>query len=70
MRLDRLVRQAVLSISENGVGFDPPELLANPKEGHFGLRVLGDVVTDAGGELLLASAPGAGTHWQLSVPLP
>ena len=70
VRLERDESHAVLAISDNGVGFDAPHLLANPKEGHFGLRVLGDVVADAGGELLLASAPGAGTHWQLRIPLP
>jgi len=31
--------------------------------------VMGDVVSEAGGELLLSSAPGAGTRWQLRVPL-
>lgn len=70
VRLERDDRHAVLKISDNGVGFEAPELLARPKEGHFGLRVLGDVVADAGGELLLASAPGAGTRWQLRIPLP
>jgi two-component system, NarL family, sensor kinase len=70
VRLEREERHAVLAINDNGVGFDAPDRLANPKEGHFGLRVLGDVVADAGGELLLASAPGAGTHWQLRIPLP
>ena len=70
VRLEREEHHAVLAINDNGVGVDAPDLLANPKEGHFGLRVLGDVVADAGGELLLASAPGAGTHWQLRIPLP
>ena len=70
VRLEREEHHAVLAINDNGVGFDAPELIANPEEGHFGLRVLGDVVADAGGELLLASAPGAGTHWQLRIPLP
>jgi two-component system NarL family sensor kinase len=60
---------AVMEINDNGVGFDAPDLLANPIEGHFGLRVLGDVVADAGGELLLSAAPGAGTRWQLRIPL-
>ena len=69
VRLERLERNAVLSINDNGVGFDAPDLLAHPKQGHFGLRVLGDVVAEAGGELLLASAPGGGTHWQLRIPL-
>ncbi len=70
VRLERLEGYAVMEINDNGVGFDAPDLLAHPAEGHFGLRVLGDVVADAGGELLLASAPGAGTHWQLRIPLP
>ena len=70
VRLERVERHAVLSINDNGVGFDASDLLANPKEGHFGLRVLGDVVAGSGGELLLASAPGAGTQWQLRIPLP
>jgi two-component system, NarL family, sensor kinase len=58
-----------MEIIDNGVGFDAARLLANPKEGHFGLRVLGDTVADAGGELLLSSAPGVGTSWQLRIPL-
>jgi len=69
VRLERQERHAVMEINDNGVGFDAADLLAHPIEGHFGLRVLGDVVADAGGELLLASAPGAGTHWQLRIPL-
>jgi two-component system, NarL family, sensor kinase len=60
---------AVMEINDDGVGFDAADLLAHPVEGHFGLRVLGDVVNDAGGELLLTSAPGAGTRWQLRIPL-
>jgi len=60
---------AVMEISDNGVGFDAADRLQHPAEGHFGLRVLADVVADAGGELLLASVPGAGTRWQLRVPL-
>jgi signal transduction histidine kinase len=69
VRLERMERQAVMDIIDNGVGFNAAELLAHPAEGHFGLRVMGDVVTDAGGELLLTSAPGAGTHCQLRIPL-
>lgn len=70
VRLERVDRDTVLEINDDGVGFDAPDLLAQPKEGHFGLRVLGDVVADAGGELLLAAAPGVGTFWQLRIPLP
>jgi signal transduction histidine kinase len=69
VRLERVERHAVMEITDNGVGFDAARLLENPKEGHFGLRVLGDMVADAGGELLLSSAPGVGTSWQLRIPL-
>ena len=69
VRLERVEGYAVMEINDNGVGFDAADLLAHPAEGHFGLRVLGDVVADAGGELLLTSAPGAGTRWQLRIPL-
>jgi two-component system NarL family sensor kinase len=67
--LERMDGYAVIKITDDGVGFDAADLLAHPVEGHFGLRVLGDVVNDAGGELLLTSAPGAGTRWQLRIPL-
>ncbi|HZW43782.1 MAG TPA: sensor histidine kinase [Dermatophilaceae bacterium] len=69
LRLDRVERHVVMEIIDNGVGFDAAELVAHPAEGHFGLRVLGDVVAEAGGELLLSSAPGMGTRWQLRIPL-
>jgi two-component system NarL family sensor kinase len=69
VNLHREETYTVMEINDNGVGFDAPDLLANPIEGHFGLRVLGDVVADAGGELLLSAAPGAGTRWQLRIPL-
>jgi signal transduction histidine kinase len=68
VRLERTEEDTVMEIIDDGVGFDAADLLAHPTEGHFGLRVLGDVVADAGGELFLSSAPGAGTRWQLRIP--
>lgn len=70
VRLDRIDDCVQLDIDDDGVGFDAQGVLDDPSEGHFGLRILGDVVAEAGAELRLASAPGAGTHWQLKVPLP
>jgi two-component system, NarL family, sensor kinase len=66
--LERVERHTVMEIIDDGVGFDAAKLLAHPAEGHFGLRVLGDTVSDAGGELSLSSAPGAGTRWMLRIP--
>ncbi len=56
-----------LDITDDGIGFDPSSAAAQPCIGHFGLHVIGDLVTGAGAELWLASAPGAGTHWQLRI---
>jgi two-component system, NarL family, sensor kinase len=68
VRLEQGERETVMEISDDGIGFNAAAQLAHPAEGHFGLRVLGDIVADAGGELLLSSAPGAGTRWQLRIP--
>jgi len=68
MQLRRTEEFVLLEIDDDGVGFDAASVLADPEEGHFGLRILGDVVAGAGAELWLASAPGAGTRWQLRVP--
>lgn len=68
--LGRDGRYVVLDIRDDGVGFDAVGVLENPPDGHFGLRVLGDVVAEAGAVLRVASAPGAGTLWQLRIPIP
>jgi len=68
VRLKREEGQTVMEISDDGDGFDAAELVAHPAQGHFGLRVLRDVVADGGGELFLSSEPGAGTCWQLRIP--
>jgi signal transduction histidine kinase len=59
---------AVLTIDDDGAGFDPARVLAAPEDGHFGLRVLSDVATEAGAELAVSSRPGAGCRWRLRVP--
>jgi two-component system NarL family sensor kinase len=58
----------VLEIADDGTGFDPGPVLENPADGHFGLRILADVAANAGADLLLATAPGAGCRWRLEVP--
>ncbi len=60
----------VLEINDDGTGFDPAPVLGNPEDGHFGLRILSDVASSAGADLLLATAPGAGCKWRLEVPDP
>ncbi len=52
-----------LEVSDNGVGFDP----AQPFDGHLGLRSMRERAAGQGGELLIDSAPGAGTRVELSI---
>ncbi|MCW2497898.1 ATP-binding protein [Jatrophihabitans sp.] len=60
--LRRDKQHLLVVVADNGIGFDPET--ASP-EGHFGLRLVRELATRAGGELALRTAPGAGTTWQL-----
>jgi signal transduction histidine kinase len=58
-------KQLVLTVTDDGNGFDP----AAPRStGHFGLRGLAGLVRDAGGRLDVRSASGQGTTVHLEVP--
>lgn len=59
--------QVELTVSDDGVGFDAQEMFANPNHGHFGLRLLADAATEAGGVLSVRTAPGQGTAWRLRI---
>lgn len=67
VRLFATADSVVLVISDDGPGFDPTDL-HDPPEGHFGTRIIGDLAVEAGATLEVATAPGAGTAWRLSVP--
>jgi two-component system, NarL family, sensor kinase len=53
--------RAVLTVADDGRGFDPAVLAGRPADGHFGLAVLRDLVHERGGTLDVRSAPGQGT---------
>jgi signal transduction histidine kinase len=67
IRLEQGTGQVVLEVIDDGVGFDPQAVWADPPEGHFGLRVLADLASEAGAELAVSSAPGGGSRWRLTV---
>jgi two-component system, NarL family, sensor kinase len=67
VRLARVEGAVVLQVRDDGPGFDT-SVLDHPADGHFGLRVVGDLASDAGATLEVASQPGAGTHWRLALP--
>ena len=62
LRLARVGRQVSVHVEDDGVGFDPA---AVPASGLAGLR---GRVTEVGGEMDVASAPGAGTRVTVRVP--
>lgn len=65
---DRDADRIELLIADDGKGFLSDELEAQQADGHFGVRLLGDVARAAGGELQLESTPGTGTRVILVVP--
>ena len=58
----------VLTLADDGIGFDAVTVLATPPAGHLGLRSLVDLAEQRGADLQVASAPGAGTRWRLTLP--
>ncbi len=62
-------RRVGLGIVDDGIGFSPERADEAREDGHFGLRVLNDMATHAGGSLSIDSAPGAGTRVKLEVPV-
>lgn len=60
---------AILSIEDNGRGFSPYDLTAEPGRRHIGLISMRERATIAGGDLDIYSAPDQGTSLLISVPL-
>jgi signal transduction histidine kinase len=54
-----------LTIVDDGVGFDT----TTDRQGHYGLQGLREQAAMIGGELTIASQPGAGTHVTLTFPV-
>jgi two-component system, NarL family, sensor kinase len=65
--IERSADRAVLSVVDNGLGFESD---TSDQSDHFGLRLMRDLADHAGGELRVLSTPGGGTSIVLEVPLP
>jgi signal transduction histidine kinase len=65
VRLSRTDSQTILTIVDDGLGFDPA---TPPEEGHFGLILIRDTVAEAGGTLLVDSSISHGTRVELRLP--
>lgn len=55
----------VLAIRDDGRGFD---MRVHSPDGHLGLTLVADLVSDAGGQLSVESRPGAGTSVTVVIP--
>jgi two-component system, NarL family, sensor kinase len=60
--------RTVMEITDDGRGFDEALVGDRTDDGHFGLRMMGDLVADAGGKVDVRSAPGAGTTVRVELP--
>ena len=69
MRLRRLGARAVLTVSDDGAGFDVPDELEQLQGGrHFGVGGMRERALMAGGDLSVESAPGEGCVLSAWVP--
>jgi two-component system, NarL family, sensor kinase len=57
-----------LTVSDDGRGLDPEELMASRRSGHVGLALLKSLAEDGGGTLRVTSTPGLGCSVELSLP--
>jgi two-component system NarL family sensor kinase len=57
-----------LVVTDDGTGFAYPERHRRSREGHLGLKLLEDIVSQSNGTLDVRSAPGAGTTVTLELP--
>src|SRR3954470_20932161 len=69
LTVERSGDTATLLVEDDGKGFDPSAVADVQREGHVGVRVLADLVHDAGGELTIDSQPGQGTRVRAEVVL-
>jgi two-component system, NarL family, sensor kinase len=60
---------ARIVVDDDGRGFTPGQIESKTSDGHFGLRALAGLVADAGGNLSILSAPGAGTRVEVKLPV-
>jgi two-component system NarL family sensor kinase len=57
-----------LVVRDDGRGFDPQQRGRHGANGHMGLTLLADLVSQANGSFAVTSKPGAGTTVELEVP--
>ena len=70
MRLRRLGSRAVLTVADDGAGFEVPDELEELAQGrHFGVTGMRERAQLAGGDLSVESAPGEGCVLSVWMPV-
>jgi signal transduction histidine kinase len=62
-------KQLCLTVTDDGLGFDPSPLAPCPMQGGFGIIGMHERLQQLGGRLEIISAPGAGTQVVAMIPL-
>ena len=62
--------EILATVEDNGPGFQPPDVQALVRESHLGLAGMHERAHLFGGDVSIASAPGAGTTTALRIPTP
>jgi signal transduction histidine kinase len=60
--------RVVMEICDDGHGFDDAALDGRAEQGHLGLRMMADLVGDAGGRMDIRSDSGSGTAVRVELP--
>jgi two-component system, NarL family, sensor kinase len=61
--------RVMLVVDDDGVGVNRVRFEQRPAEGHLGVRVLGDLVANSDGDLVLGTSPLGGASFRMSLPL-
>jgi signal transduction histidine kinase len=67
VHLSILRKTILMSISDNGIGFDPDQLPGKPGA-HMGLRAIHEMVASLGGSVAVESAARNGTKVRVAIP--
>ena len=68
VKLTKEARRVVLTIADDGIGFDVVHHPTAPARTHFGLGLLDDMASESGGNMQVRSAPGCGTTIRFELP--
>jgi two-component system NarL family sensor kinase len=68
VQVERHDGTAVLTVADDGAGFDPDAPPSGDGDGHLGLRLVAEAVAEAGGRLQVDSRRGEGTRVRVEVP--